>query len=48
MSDRGPDFAKEAIETTLDKFLNDTTSDLAPVDTNHPIIAGNGQRAVGP
>jgi dienelactone hydrolase len=43
MSDRGPDFAKEAIEATLDKFLGGgDASDLAPVSTDHPIVANNG------
>ena len=32
MSDRGPDFAKERIQATLDKFLgNGSASELAPV-----------------
>jgi hypothetical protein len=43
MSDRGPNFAKEAIEVTLDKFLGGgDASDLAPVSTDHPIVANNG------
>lgn len=33
MRDTGPDVAKTSIQTMLDKFLNDTDSDVAPVDT---------------
>jgi hypothetical protein len=38
MRDTGPDKAKTAIQTMLDKFLGDTDSDLAPVDTKKPKI----------
>jgi dienelactone hydrolase len=42
MCDRGPDSAKEAIEATLDKFLGGSdVSDLAPVDTRHPVVLSN-------
>jgi len=34
MRDTGPDGAKSSIQAMLDKFLNDTDSDLAPVVTN--------------
>jgi len=34
MRDTGPDGAKTSIQSMLDKFLNDTDSDLAPVVTN--------------
>ena len=33
MRDTGPDKAKSTIQTMLDKFLGDTDSELAPVDT---------------
>jgi len=33
MRDTGPDVAKNTIQTMLDKFLQDTDSDVAPVDT---------------
>jgi hypothetical protein len=33
MRDTGPDDAKSSIQSMLDKFLNDTDSDVAPVDT---------------
>jgi hypothetical protein len=39
MSDRGPDNVKSTIRGMLDKFLNDTDSDIAPVQTNSPKIA---------
>ena len=43
MSDRGPDSVKETIQTTLDKFLGESSSsDLAPVPTNKPLIAQLG------
>ena len=43
MSDRGPDFAKERIQATLDKFLGDgNVSDLAPADTDHLIVSNTG------
>jgi alpha/beta hydrolase fold len=38
MRDTGPDKAKTAIQTMLDKFLGDTDSDLSPVDTKKPKI----------
>src|SRR2546430_5650640 len=34
MRDTGPDAAKSSIQTMLDKFIEDTDSDLAPVVTN--------------
>jgi hypothetical protein len=33
MRDTGPDDAKSSIQGMLDKFLSDTDSDVAPVDT---------------
>jgi hypothetical protein len=43
MSDRGPDEAKEKIETALENFLGDpSTSDLSPVQTDNPLIAKMG------
>jgi len=43
MSDRGPDSAKQRIQDTLDEFLgNGSASDLAPVDTDHLIVANAG------
>ena len=43
LSDRGPDDAKEQIQSTLDKFLTDSsTSDLSPVATDKPLIATMG------
>jgi dienelactone hydrolase len=43
MSDRGPEEAREKIQSTLDKFLGDTaTSDLSPVATDNPLIAKMG------
>jgi hypothetical protein len=43
MSDRGPDFAKEGIQATLDEFLGDgSTSELAPVNTDNLIISNAG------
>jgi hypothetical protein len=39
LSDRGPDSVKEQIQATLDHFLSDSSaSELAPVDTNNPIV----------
>jgi hypothetical protein len=39
MSDRGPNAVKESIQTTLNHFLGSSeTSDLAPVDTDPPIV----------
>jgi hypothetical protein len=47
MSDRGPDSVKEAIQRTLDKFLNeDSSSKLGPVDTAKPYLGD--PRAMGP
>jgi len=47
MSDRGPDSVKEAIQRTLDKFLNDdSNSQLRPVDTRIPNLGD--PRAMGP
>jgi hypothetical protein len=43
MSDRGPDSVKEKIQATLDQFLGDaSTSDLAPAQTDNPLIAKLG------
>jgi hypothetical protein len=43
MSDRGPDSVKETIQATLDQFLGDpATSDLAPAQTDNPLIAKLG------
>jgi hypothetical protein len=43
MTDRGPDFAKERIQATLDEFLgNGSASELAPVDTDNLIISNAG------
>jgi len=43
MSDRGPDSAKEMIQSTLDQFLGDSAaSDLAPAPTDNPLIAKLG------
>ena len=43
MSDRGPQSVKEKIQETLDRFLKDSaTSDLAPADTEQPMIANPG------
>jgi pimeloyl-ACP methyl ester carboxylesterase len=43
MRDTGPDKAKTAIQTMLDKFLSDTDSAaLAPVDTKSPKIIEKG------
>src|SRR6266404_889782 len=40
MSDRGPNVVKESIQATLNRFLGASdTSDLAPVDTDHPIVS---------
>jgi hypothetical protein len=35
MRDTGPDAAKDSIQSMLDKFLVDTNSDVAPVDTRN-------------
>jgi pimeloyl-ACP methyl ester carboxylesterase len=43
MSDRGPDSAKEKIQSTLEQFLSsDTSSDLSPAPTENPRIAQLG------
>jgi hypothetical protein len=42
MRDTGPDTAKSSIQSMLDKFLDNTDSDLAPVDTRSPKIAQPG------
>jgi hypothetical protein len=40
LSDRGPQSVKEKIQATLDQFLkNSATSDLAPANTEQPMIA---------
>jgi hypothetical protein len=43
LSDRGPQPVKEKIQATLDRFLRDSaSSDLAPADTQQPMIANPG------
>jgi hypothetical protein len=43
MSDRGPDSAKEKIQSTLDQFLvKDASSDLSPVPSDNTLIAQLG------
>ena len=43
MSDRGPENAREQIQSTLDQFLGQSTaSDLSPVPTDSPLIAKIG------
>ncbi len=42
MRDTGPDTAKASIQSMLDKFLGDTDSELAPVDTKSPKISRPG------
>jgi alpha/beta hydrolase family protein len=43
LSDRGPQSVKEKIQATLDRFLKDSdTSDLAPANTEQPMIANPG------
>ena len=42
MRDTGPDRAKNSIQTMLEKFLGDTDSELAPVDTRKPKIIQPG------
>lgn len=43
MSDRGPENAREQIQSTLDKFLGESAaSDLSPVPTDNPLIAKIG------
>jgi hypothetical protein len=46
MSDRCPNVVKESIQATLDRFLSASeTSDLAPVDTDRPIVANPTEAA---
>ena len=43
MSDRGPEDAREQIQSTLEKFLGrSSSSDLSPVQTDNPLIAKMG------
>ena len=42
MRDTGPDTAKSSIQSMLNKFLGDTDSELAPVDTSKPKISQPG------
>ncbi len=43
MSDRGPENAREQIQSTLNKFLGESgSSDLSPVQTDNPLIAKIG------
>ena len=43
MSDRGPEYVQEKIQTTLDQFLGSSAnSDLSPVPTDNPLIAKLG------
>jgi hypothetical protein len=43
MSDRGPDSAKEKIQSTLDQFLvKGNSSDLSPAPTDNPVVAQLG------
>src|SRR5262252_8565943 len=43
LSDRGPESVKDKIQATLDQFLRDSaSSDLAPADTQQPMIANPG------
>jgi hypothetical protein len=48
MRDTGPDKAKTAIQTMLDKFLSDTDSALAPVDVKKPTIIEPGSAPPAP
>jgi hypothetical protein len=49
MSDRGPDSVKEKIQATLDRFLSGSaTSELAPVDTDKPIVVNAALTATYP
>src|ERR1700744_953970 len=44
MSDRGPEDAREQIQSTLEKFLGrSSSSDLSPVQTDNPLIAKMGR-----
>jgi hypothetical protein len=48
MCDRGPDSVKETIQATLDRFLGDSaTSELAPVNTDQPIVSNPATAASG-
>ena len=38
MSDRGPENVKESIQGVLDKFLNDNSNTLAPVNTDKIVV----------
>jgi dienelactone hydrolase len=43
MSDRGPEDARDQIQSTLEKFLGrSSSSDLSPVQTDNPLIAKMG------
>ena len=43
MSDRGPEEARDQIQSTLEKFLGrSSSSDLSPVQTDNPLIAKMG------
>jgi dienelactone hydrolase len=43
MSDRGPEDARQQIQSTLEKFLgSSSSSDLSPVPTDNPLIAKMG------
>jgi hypothetical protein len=48
MRDTGPDTAKSSIEGMLDKFLSDTDSALAPVDTKAAIANFDDPGPVSP
>ena len=48
MRDTGPDSAKSSIQDMLDKFLRDTDSTVAPVDTNAAIANFNDPGPVSP
>ena len=48
MRDTGPDSAKSSIQDMLDKFLSDTDSAVAPVDTNAAIANFNDPGPVSP
>jgi len=45
MRDTGPDRAKNSIQTMLDKFLGDTDSELAPVDTMEQALLSDACRS---
>jgi len=48
MRDTGPDSAKSSIQDMLDKFLTDTDSSVAPVDTNAAVANINDPGPVSP